>query len=236
MVERSNAAKRMMAAFTASVLGLAACSNDSTSGEDEPLGSALAVCGTAEFDRLPVVLSALESLADADQTAVVDALIADGDFEGRDWQVVSDSDQLVLFGAPTDSNFPYGHATFDRVGDQLELQIATNCNLSFNTPGMNVASFRLDPDQPIDSASTSLPILFNEKACASGGAVNGREVKPRIIEDDDRIEIIVLIEATDGPQNCPGNAEVSWVVELDAPVGGRSVADASAIPARELRR
>lgn len=235
MVEGSKVGRRLVVAFAASVLGLAACSSDSASGEGEADNSALAVCGTAKFDRLPVVLSALESLPDADRTAVVDALIADGDFEGRDWQVVSDADQLVLFGAPTDSNFPYGHATFERVGDQLELQIATNCNLFFNAPGMNIASFRLDPDQPIDSASTSIPILFTEKACASGGALNGREVEPRIIEDEDRIEIIVLIEANDGPQDCPGNAEVGWVIELDAPVGGRSIADASAIPARELR-
>lgn len=235
MCKRLSAMKRVTAALGVAAISLAACSDNVTSSADAPAAGSLAVCGTAEFDELPVVLSSLDTLGDTDRTLVVDALIAVGDFEGRDWQVVSDGDQLVLFGAPTDSNFPYGHATFDRDGEQLELQIATNCNLFFNTPGMNVASFRLDPEQALDPDATSIPILFTEKACASGGALNGRQVEPSILETEDRIEIVVLIEANKGDQNCPGNAEINWIVELDAPVGQRSIADASAIPARTLR-
>lgn len=62
--------------------------------------------------------------------------------------------------------------------------------------------------------------------------MNGRAVQPTVIETADRIEIVVFIDALEGPQNCPSNAEVAWEIELEAAVGQRSVADASFIPAR----
>lgn len=194
----------------------------------------VAICGTAEFDSLPAVLEPLETLDENDRVAVVEALIDDGDFEGRNWQVVSDGNDLVLFGSPTDSNFPYGHAKFNRTDGQLVLEIATNCNLFFDSPGQNIASFRLDPDKTLEPTSTKVPILFTEKACAGGGALNGRTVRPSVIETDDRIEIVVFIDALDGPQPCPSNAEVAWEIELDTALGERTIADASEIPAREL--
>ena len=141
---------------------------------------------------------------------------------------------LVLFGSPTDHDYPYGYATFNRDNETLSLEAANNCNLVFEAEGLSIASFRLDPSQRLDPESTSVPILFTEKACAGGGALAGRAVRPSVIEMADRVEIVVFVEAHEEPQTCPGNDEVSWVVELDAPIGDRSIADASAIPSRRV--
>ncbi|MEM9894196.1 MAG: hypothetical protein AAF962_25365 [Actinomycetota bacterium] len=214
--------------LAATVLG-AACS-----GLDSGAGSPLAECGTAEFESLPVVLDPLDTLTASNRAEVVELLTAAGHYEGREWQVVSDDGNLVLFGSPTDSNFPYGHATFSREDDSLVLEVANNCNLQFNSEGLSIASFRLDPSQPLDPESRQVPVLFTEKACAGGGALAGREVRPSVVEMTDRIEIVVFVEAPQGPQSCPGNSEVSWTVELESPVGSRTIADASAIPSRRV--
>ena len=214
--------------LTAAVL-VAACSSATSES-----GSPLAECGTAEFDSLPAVLHPLDTLTASRRLQVVELLTAAGHFEGRDWRIVFDEDDLVLFGSPTDSNFPYGHATFSRNGDSLVLEVANNCNLMFNSEGLSIASFRLDPSQPLDTESKEVPVLFTEKACAGGGALAGREVRPSVVETTDRVEIVVFIEAHQGPQTCPGNGEVSWVVELEAPIGSRLIADASVIPSRRV--
>ena len=209
------------------MVAVAACSD---AASDSPV----AACGTAEFDSLPAVLHPLDTMATSDRLEVEEALSSSGHFRGRDWQVVSDADDLVLFGSPTDSNVPYGHATFSRDGDSLALEVANNCNLMFDAGSLSIASFRLDPDEPLDPESNTVPILFTEKACASGGALAGRAVEPVIVETTDRVEIVVFVEAHGGPQTCPSNDEVRWVVELESPIGSRVIADASAIPSRRV--
>jgi len=214
------------------LLGLTACSGVTSNSVTS--AGAVATCGTAKFDSLPAILEPLATLAESDRITVTEALMASGAYEGRDWQIVSDDEDLVLFGSPTDSNFPYGHATFNRSDGAPTLKVANNCNLIFSAEGLNIASFRLDPEKMLDPASSSVPILFTEKACAGGGALSGRAVAPSVHETADRIEITVFIEAHEGPQTCPSNGEVGWVVELESPVGQRSIADASVIPSRDV--
>ncbi len=91
------------------------------------------------------------------------------------------------------------------------------------------ASWRLDPDRPRDPGSTEVAILALELSCASGAPPGDRLQPPIVIETADAVTIaIVTLKATNA--DCPGNPEFPVVVDLSAPLGGRTLFDGSAYP------
>lgn len=204
-------------------------------------------CGPVRFDGDPArVDDAIANLAPLDEEAVA-ALeaMADGPagaeggslIDGNEWSIASRTDdELVLFGrsnggGPAWSESGFAYITFTpNGGDGWGPSGFGGCDLSVEAPGLGPASVSLDPDREPDPDSTELPILINERACASGQAPVDREIVPVVTETATTIEVVVLVAPVKGGAECPGNPWHPITVTLDAPVGDRTVLDGSVQP------
>ncbi len=203
-------------------------------------------CGPVRFDGVPgdvddaigqlsplddEAAAALEALADGPAGVEGGSLI-----DGHDWSIATRTDdELILFGrangdGPAWSEAGFAQITFARVGDAWAPQGFGGCNLAVEAPGLGPASVNLDPDRQPDPDSTELPVVIQERACASGEAPVDREIVPVVTETATTVEIVVLVAPVKGGANCPGNPWHPITVTLDAPLGDRTVLDGSVQP------
>ncbi len=84
------------------------------------------------------------------------------------------------------------------------------------------AEWRVVPGTALGPNDTQVPIDVQERACASGRSADGR-----VVVDVDYQATTVAIEVSvrplGGDQECPSNPITSFVVDLDEPLGGRTV-------------
>ncbi|NED95275.1 hypothetical protein G1H11_08095 [Phytoactinopolyspora alkaliphila] len=199
-------------------------------------------CGAVQFDELPPDPSSFPSLGDlADQ---IDFSVAEGErefFKTHDWYVAAEADdELVLFGIPHephaedwDWNPLYADAVFDREGNTWVPSGWGQCQVSVEAAGWGNARFILDPDIEPDPEVNSIAVQAWEMDCTSGKAPEGRKIESVVSEDDAKVTIVVLVEPDPGPATCPGNPSFPLEIELAAPLGDRTVVDASVHPALE---
>lgn len=100
-------------------------------------------------------------------------------------------------------------------------------------PGAGPASFRVAPGSDMTERVTELDVLVTELACSSGRDARGRILTPVILPGDEAITIILAVLGREGPQECPGNPETPFTIELPEPLGGRMLLDGSEIPLRD---
>lgn len=86
------------------------------------------------------------------------------------------------------------------------------------------------PDADLSPTTTSIPVLVNERACASGQPADGRIADPQIDYLDDAIVITIAVVPKPGAQRCPGNPDTLYTVELDEPLRDRELLDGSQNP------
>jgi hypothetical protein len=96
------------------------------------------------------------------------------------------------------------------------------------------ATVALDPDNPPDPDSTQVHLLVTEVACAGGEPADGRVAVAHLVEHEDRVEVVVGVEALPGAQTCQSNPPTPFTVELDEPLGARALVDVAVYPEREL--
>ncbi len=120
------------------------------------------------------------------------------------WSVVEESgNRLVLFGrhlTEPPEGPSYRFANFEKNDDGWRASGWGGCHVVAKADGFGVATFRIDPDRPLDPGSTEIHLLANERECASGQVPTGREIVPFVVESGDAIEITVLVESSDGAQ------------------------------------
>ena len=152
------------------------------------------------------------------------------------WSVVEETGtELLLFGQPDSSTTGephYRYAQFELVDGDWRAAGWGGCRIEVTAEGFGIATFELDPDNPPDSADTTLQALATERACASGQPPTGREVVPVVVETSDAVEIIVLVEGPTGG-DCPSNPAFPLTVELEAPLGDRMIRDAALYPVED---
>ncbi|MEO1064010.1 MAG: hypothetical protein AAFZ07_21530 [Actinomycetota bacterium] len=193
-------------------------------------------CGDVRFDRLPPDPADLPPL-DEDAQGALDraatgraaqefAFLADAV-----WRIAERSDErLVLLGVPVDDGDGFVTASFQRVDGTWEIDGFGGCRVQVSAVGLGPAEVELDPSRPPDPGSTELPVLIREQACASGQAPIGREIVPVVTETDRTVEIVVLVAPVSGGAECPGNPWHPITVELESPLGDRTVLDGSTQP------
>lgn len=246
--------KAVTAAVMTVALAVAACGGG-TPSEDDP-GSVqgadlmdLAECGGVTFE--PDMLRdapGLESLPEGPANAV-----SPGGFEpafdaSLDWRVVQREDEHVGLLRSLDEPFDNGPGDVREYFSMSLMQMKDTAGVpdgGWMRTSMGPCSPRLVPPEGIGSATlqlaaqptpdaTTLDLLVTEGACASGQPAEGRIELLDLTETDTQVEIRVGVQPLPGAQTCPGNPATPYSVELDSPVGQRSVINAGVIPPRPI--
>lgn len=204
-----------------------------------PIGPMMVSCGAVQLDGTPVDPSSFPPLGDREDEIDLTSIQGEHEiFETHDWYVAEESgDELALLGVPHDPDpdaAHYAYATLAREGDSWVPSQWGGCRVSVEAEGWGNARFVLEPDVEPDPESATLPLQAWEVECANGEPPEGREVRPVVLnENDETVSIVVLVEPVTGGANCPSNPAFTVDVELDQPLGDRTVLDASMDPALE---
>lgn len=92
----------------------------------------------------------------------------------------------------------------------------------------SVASWR--PDGTVNGQSLQLPVLVNEDECASGASATGRIQQPDIQYRRDAVVITIRVAVRSGSEDCQGNPDTPYVVQLEEPIGTRELLDGGTRP------
>ncbi|HAS12093.1 MAG TPA: hypothetical protein DCS55_16490 [Acidimicrobiaceae bacterium] len=84
------------------------------------------------------------------------------------------------------------------------------------------AEWEVDADADLDPATSTVPILVNERECASGASAEGR-IEVTVDYRPDEVAFDVGVRPRGGDQECPSNPTTPYTVELDEPLGDRSI-------------
>ena len=88
-------------------------------------------------------------------------------------------------------------------------------------------------DADLSAEATSIDVLVNEVGCASGEPADGRIATPEISYSDDAVVVTIRVVPRPGPQTCPSNPDTEYTLELDEPLGERTLLDGAHDPPAE---
>jgi hypothetical protein len=199
----------------------------------------------------PVPASVLTDGATADQLGEEAAAALGGagvpDIDPEQWRVLTETDTKVYLvrelPEPRDSDGEQrthevlGIEWVDETeegGEGWQFYRHGDCALRYDLGDLNGAMVALDPDNPPDPDSSQVHLLVTEFACASGELADDRVILERLVEHEDRVEIVVGVEPPPGIQTCQSHPPTPFVVELDEPLGTRTLVDVAVYPEREL--
>lgn len=230
------------------VLIAAGCATDPDSTQSPELSSSEvrslseATCGAVVFSSIEPDLDEFPPL-DADAQGALDELVSgptgieaegfDSDFR---WSIASrDNDRLVLFGQGGTTNTPiWAQVQFGRDSGAWTPIAWGGCEILVEAPGFGPAFLAVDPERPTDPASNEVPVVINERSCASGQAPDDRAVVPHVDETDQAVTITVLVEHVQGSAECPENPWHPITVTLQSPLGSRELLDGHAYPVQPV--
>lgn len=220
-------------------------------GEPSEL-AVFASCSGVRFSALPPDTSTFEPFA---SWSNLDLSNLDGEarffreFADRySWFVADQSSSTrLLFGEPNEPNEGDSPNGDPLLGDSvyayayLELRNGRwaprgwgDCRIELGADGWGNARFILDSTVRPDPQSSTLPVLATEVACAGGQAPWGREVRAVVVDETvEAVSIVILLEPPTGGQTCPSNPRFEFEVDLESPLGDRTVLDASVYPPLE---
>lgn len=164
------------------------------------------------------------------------------------WFVVTETDETIVLlrtldaGSAPEDGPPGDHELIavENVVDATNLEPGwyvmkhTVCSLRVDLGGLTVAEVQLDPATPPDPNAREIALLVTERECNSGQDASGRIEVVRLTETESTVEFVLGIAPRGGAQACPQNPQTPFVLELDQPLGSRSVVDAGLVPARKL--
>ncbi|WP_454858982.1 hypothetical protein [Promicromonospora soli] len=243
---------RLMQGWTVALVALVGgCAQTGVAGgaaggtSDEPGGVYL-----CQGTRVPA--SVLTDGATADQLGDEAAAALDGasvpDIEPEQWRVLTETSTEVYLirELPEPRDNDGERRTHELMGiewvDQTEeggegwqFWQHSDCALRHELGGPADAIVALDPDNPPDPASSQVHVLVTETACAGGEPAYGRVTLERLAQLEDRVELVIGVEAPPGDaQTCQGNPPTPFTVELEEPLGDRTLFDVAVYPEREL--
>ena len=111
------------------------------------------------------------------------------------------------------------------------LQISGECRPQIVLPeGVSRAELHINPATSPSPGGRSLPLLIVEWACASGRSPEGRILPPEIAFGNEGVFVSLTIRNRPGDQDCQGNPEYPFTLQLSEPLGSRQLFDASLVP------
>ena len=119
----------------------------------------------------------------------------------------------------------------EREGDEWGFGGMGGCGLRpLITHGLGNSVWRVDPESPPTPGSSAFPIEVVERNCASGRPADGRIADPIVEYAEDAITVTIPVRPVAGSATCPGNPRTPFVLELDEPIGDRSLLDGGPWP------
>ena len=232
--------RKNIATLIAAILVLTACGGTSLATSADPASELVVMCGNdIEFSSVPPDVTEFPPLDDDAQQAIDELVngptgVEAGEFADAEFFIANRSGNSLALIGPIEGSDQFLTATFRRENDQWRPSSWGGCPVTISAPGFGVAATQFDPDVEPDPESTTLNLIINERECASGQAPVDRDVVPVVIETEDQVEIITMVEPVSGAAECPGNPWFPVTVELDAPLGDRTVVDGHMSPGEDL--
>lgn len=93
-----------------------------------------------------------------------------------------------------------------------------------------VATWEPTPEADLAPDVTEIPLLVNERACASGEPANDRIPEPDIDYGTDTVTVTIRVIPRPGGQDCPSNPDTPYTLILDEPLGDRDLLDGGQDP------
>lgn len=164
---------------------------------------------------------------DALQQAV-DAFGLDGPSPSDGWVILVETDENVGLDDPTAVFISF--VGFERTAAGWSLAGSSSggdeCDVVTQLPeGLSAVGWSFDPADPLDPAASSVDLLATETSCTGGREMGERLLGSQMIETDTEVIIAFAAIALAGAQTCPGNPSTSVTVDLDAPIGDRTIRD-----------
>lgn len=108
-------------------------------------------------------------------------------------------------------------------GDCQELTVAS-------PPGRSRVGLTPLSGQPVEAGATTLTVIARETQCTSGRDPGPHLGDPAVVETDDRVIVTLTSELMAESANCVGNPSTPVTVQLDEPIGDRTVYDGGTWP------
>lgn len=93
-----------------------------------------------------------------------------------------------------------------------------------------VAPWEPAPGAALTPDTTRIDVLVNERACASGTSAEGRIAPATVEYGPETVTITLAVIPVTGPAACPGNPDTPFTIELDEPLGDRTLLDGGTTP------
>jgi hypothetical protein len=155
----------------------------------------------------------------------------------HDWRILNRTATDMLFITETEygdilSSRFFTIASFTRSGDSWSAGDMTNCGARWGAEGrLNVDVLEIDPAHRAASDSSVLHLVFGDDGWPCGSADAASAL---VQESAESVSIVVTVEsATDPTALCPAGL-TPITVQLDAPLGDRTVVDGSTESPRAL--
>ncbi len=188
-------------------------------------------CGGVQFTLGELASMTPVAEADDELEAVVQEWIDTAGFgESSDgWHVLVQTDDFATLVRITDGSMEFIGAKPGRngwiwTGDSGG---GGRCDVRRRLPpGIGQVDWALDPSFPTpNEASTELHVLVTEASCAGGSELGDRLLGPDIEVTAYAVRIVFGAIPLVGDQSCPSNPSTPVTIELDEPLGERSVMD-----------
>lgn len=89
--------------------------------------------------------------------------------------------------------------------------------------------------EPASPDAQQIALEVYERACAGGRPADGRvEIVEQELSDE-QLRLVVGVQHQDGDHTCPSNPPTPLTIQLDEPLGDRTVVDASTLPPQPLQ-
>lgn len=190
---------------------------------------------------------------DADSRAAIEgATFDDGSVldvaDPEAWQVIADEDDEIVLIRPVDD----GELQIGDFGEGMrtdhELLVLTtdlwpgwavgaqsSCALTVDLGGLGVPFIALDPAAPASADASSLSLLVLDPSCGGDTDMPGRIEVVSIDQTETEVRLLLGVQPLPhGAYDCPGFPPTPFMVELDEPLGDRTIIDASRAIRREL--
>lgn len=202
-------------------------------------------CGSVTFEDRTISLGDYPIFTDDLAAFIPDNFREEFEFERQEGQldivfheIERNESRIHLLGqAPgggDESAVHFKEIAFDRVDGEWRFDRWGGCRPMVEIDGFEISELRLDPADEPTSSSRAIALLVTERACASGQLPEGRAVAPVVFETATSVDLLVLIEASRGDVECPGNPSFPFEIELEAPLGDRTIHNIAFEPPTEL--